>query len=58
MVSNSEGKLCIEGKIISEYVPDKPTQLFLLKNLDREGKDKYVLKVNLKTLKDKIEKQY
>ncbi len=43
------------AKIISEYVPDKPTQLFLLKNLDREGKDKYVLKVNLKTLKAKIE---
>ncbi|WBL26068.1 alpha/beta fold hydrolase [Zunongwangia sp. HGR-M22] len=43
------------SKIISEYVPDRPTQLFLLKNLDREGKGNYVLKVNLKTLKDKIE---
>ena len=43
------------AKIISEYVPDKPTQLFLLKNLDREGKDKYVLKVNLKIFKEKID---
>ncbi|UAB84763.1 alpha/beta fold hydrolase [Zunongwangia sp. SCSIO 43204] len=43
------------AKIISEYVPDKPTQLFLLKNLDRESKDRYVLKVNLKIFKEKID---
>jgi len=43
------------AKIISDYIPDRPTQLFLLKNLDRQGKDKYVLKVNLKALKANIE---
>ncbi|MDT0686251.1 alpha/beta fold hydrolase [Autumnicola psychrophila] len=40
---------------LEEFVPDKPTRLFLLKNLYWETKEKLALKLNLKVLKENIE---
>ncbi|MDT0647883.1 alpha/beta fold hydrolase [Zunongwangia sp. F260] len=40
---------------LGEFVPDKPTRLFLLKNLYWKTKEKLALKLNLRVLKDNIE---
>lgn len=40
--------------LMAEYVPDKPTQLFLLKNLQRDGEN-FKLKINLQALKANID---
>ncbi|WP_417885171.1 alpha/beta fold hydrolase [Zunongwangia sp.] len=41
--------------LMADYVPDKPTQLFLLKNLQRDGKENFKLKINLPALKSNID---
>lgn len=41
--------------ILSEYIKDEGTKLFLLKNLYRKNKDELGLRINLPTLSDKIE---
>ena len=40
---------------LADFVPDKPTRLFLLKNLYWKTKEKLALKLNLKALKENIE---
>lgn len=42
-------------KLLSEYIEDEGTKLFLLKNLHRETKDRLSLRLNLDTLKNKVE---
>lgn len=41
--------------ILSEYIKDEGTRLFLLKNLYRKNKDEFGLRVNLPILSEKIE---
>ena len=41
--------------ILSQYIKDKGTRLFLLKNLYRKDKKEYGLRINLPVLSDKIE---
>ncbi len=41
--------------ILSEYIKDKGTQLFLLKNLYRKSKNEFGLRINLPILSKKIE---
>ncbi|WP_026451411.1 alpha/beta fold hydrolase [Aequorivita capsosiphonis] len=41
--------------ILSEYIKDKGTRLFLLKNLYRKNKSEYGLRINLPILSEKIE---
>ncbi len=41
--------------ILSEYIKDEGTRLFLLKNLYRKNKDEFALRINLPILSSKIE---
>lgn len=41
--------------ILSEYIKDKATRLFLLKNLYRDSKKQFALRINLPVLSKKIE---
>ncbi len=41
--------------ILSEYIKDEGTKLFLLKNLYRKSKDEFSLRINLPVLLEKIE---
>ena len=43
------------AQILSEYIKDEGTRLFLLKNLYRKSKDEFGLRVNLPVLSKKIE---
>lgn len=42
--------------LLKKFISNKGIRMFLLKNLDRKGKDKYCLKLNLSALKKNIEK--
>jgi pimeloyl-ACP methyl ester carboxylesterase len=42
-------------KLLSEFISNKGIRLFLLKNLEREGQKKLILKLNLSALKENIE---
>ncbi len=42
-------------EILSEYIKDQGTRLFLLKNLYRNGKKEFGLRINLPVLSEKIE---